>query len=104
MSVRKRYKDDGSFVWEYCLTISKSPRKQYRKSGFRTKNEAVKAEQEAITKFRTGYSLLAETITFQELAEMFLKKCESKSKAVQRNYKNSMYNHLQYFHKMKLNK
>lgn len=104
MSVRKRYKDDGSFVWEFCLTISKSPRKQYRKSGFKTKNEAVKAEQEAITKFRTGYSLLAETTTFQELAEMFLKKCESKSKAIQRNYKNSMYNHLQYFHKMKLNK
>ena len=43
MSVRKRYKADGSFVWEFCITISKHPRKQYRKSGF--KKEQIKTKR-----------------------------------------------------------
>ena len=95
MSVRKRYKEDGSFVWEFCITISKHPRKQYRKSGFKKRDEAVEAEKEAIAKFKNGYNLTAESSTFKELAEMFLKRCESKSKSIQRNYTNIYKNHLQ---------
>ena len=102
MSVRKRYKEDGSFVWEFCITIQKKPRKQYRKSGFKKRDEAVKAEQEAITKFRNGCNLTLETTTFQDLALMFLEKSKSKSKSIQRNYNNSYKNHLQYFYKFKL--
>ena len=103
MSVRKRFKSDGSFVWEFCITISKHPRKQYRKSGFKKRDEAVEAEKEAIAKFKNGYNLTSESSTFKELAEMFLKRCESKSKSIQRNYTNIYINHLQYFHKLKLN-
>lgn len=33
MSIRKRSRKDGSFVWEFSLTITKNPRKQYRKGG-----------------------------------------------------------------------
>ena len=73
MSVRKRYKEDGSFVWEFCITISKHPRKQYRKSGFKKRDEAVEAEREAITKFKNGYNLTSESSTFKELAEMGIK-------------------------------
>ena len=52
MSVRKRYKTNGSYVWEFCITIQKHPRKQYRKSGFKTKTEAQQAEYEAIKKYK----------------------------------------------------
>ena len=103
MSIRKRVYRDGSSAWEFIITISKNPRKQYRKSGFRTRAEAVRAEQEAITKFVSGYNLLTESSTFEDLALMFLKQCESKSKAIQRNYNNSYKNHLQNFHKKRLN-
>lgn len=102
MSVRKRYKKDGSFVWEFCMTISKHPRKQYRKGGFKTKTEAVNAEQEAIAKFKTGYNFSTEEMTFKALAEMFLEKSKSKSKSIQRNYNNSFKNHLQFFYNFKL--
>ena len=103
MSIRKRSRKDGSFVWEFSLTICKNPRKQYRKGGFKTKGEAVQAEQEAIAKFKNGYNLIAENSTFEVLALKFLERCESKSKSIQRNYANSFYNHLQYFHNLKLN-
>lgn len=103
MSIRKRIRKDGTFAWEFSLTISTKPRKQYRKGGFKTRAEAVKAEQEAITKFKSGYNLLTENSTFEDLALMFLKQCESKSSAIQRNYNNSYKNHLQQFHKKRLN-
>lgn len=102
MSIRKRYKQDGSFSWEFCITISKHPRKQYRKGGFKTKAQAVEAEQEAITKYCSGYNLATEEMSFKELAEMFLAKSESKSKSIRRNYNNSFKNHLQYFYTFKL--
>lgn len=38
MSIRKRYTKDGNFTWEFCITISKNPRKQYRKSGYLIKD------------------------------------------------------------------
>ncbi len=102
MSVRKRYKPDGSFVWEFCITIQKQPRKQYRKSGFKTKGEAVDAEQKALVLYKTGYNLSAENTTFKELAELFLEKSKSKSKSINRNYSNSFRNHLQFFYNYKL--
>lgn len=102
MSIRKRIRKDGTFAWEFSLTISTKPRKQYRKGGFKTRAEAVKAEQEAITKFKSGYNLEMETMTFQDLALMFLEKSKSKSKSIQKNYNNSYKNHLEYFYKFKL--
>ena len=102
MSVRKRFKSDGSFVWEFCITISKHPRKQYRKGGYKTKGEAVNAEQEAISKYKYGYNLNTEDMTFKKLAEMFLEKSKAKSKSIQHNYNNSFNNHLQYFYNFKL--
>lgn len=103
MSIRKRSRKDGSFVWEFSLTISKNPRKQYRKGGFKTKAEAVQAEQEAIAKFKNGCNLGAENTTFEELALKYLERCKTKSKSIQRNYNNS-FHHLYYFHKLKLSK
>lgn len=102
MSVRKRYKKDGSYTWEFCITIRKKPRKQYRKSGFKTKIDAQQAEYEAISKLFNGYYFDKEAITFKNLAEMFLKTCANKSKSINRNYRNSLNNHLEFFHEIKI--
>jgi integrase len=102
MSIRKRLKNDGSFVWEFCITIQKKPRKQYRKSGFKTRTEAVKAEQLAISQYVDGQNLLHERTTFEDLSKQFFKHCENKSKSIKRNYNNSYKNHLQYFYNFKL--
>lgn len=102
MSIRKRIKQDGSFVWEFCITIQKHPRKQYRKSGFKTRGEAVSAEQKAIASYVEGNNLLNEKTTFADLSKQFLKHCENKSKSINRNYNNSYNNHLQYFYNLKL--
>ncbi len=102
MSVRKRYKSDGSFTWEFCITIQKHPRKQYRKSGFKTKTEAQQAEYEAVSKQLKGYNLDKENLTFKILAEMFLETCKNKSKSINRNYNNSFNNHLGYFHNIRI--
>lgn len=99
MSVRKRETKTG-ISWEFCITICKKPRKQYRKSGFKTKLEAQQAEAEAIIKAKQGLHLNSENSTFQDLAELFLKSCENKSKSINRNYRNSFKNHLQDFHLM----
>lgn len=101
MSIRKRQLKSG-YTWEFSITISKNPRKQYRKSGFKTKLEAQQAEVEALMKLKQGIILDAENSTFEELAELFLKSCENKSKSINRNYRNSFYNHLQDFHSMHL--
>lgn len=101
MSIRKRQLKSG-YTWEFCITISKNPRKQYRKSGFKTKLEAQQAEAEAIIKLKQGLNLDTENSTFKELAELFLKFCENKSKSINRNYRNSFKNHLQDFHYMYL--
>ena len=103
MSIRKRVNSCGGVAWEFVITISTNPRKQYRKSGFKTRAEAVRAEQEAIAKFQNGYNLGAENTTFEELALKYLERCKTKSRSVQRNYNNS-FHHLYYFHKLKLNK
>ncbi len=102
MSIRKRYKKDGSFTWEFCITIQKHPRKQYRKSGFKTKIDAQNAEYEAISKQLKGYSLDRENLTFKTLAQMFLETCKNKSKSINRNYNNSFNNHLGYFHDLRI--
>ena len=102
MSVRKRYKKDGSFVWEFCITIQKHPRKQYRKSGFATKGEAIIEEQKAIAKFIDGINLLKENSKFSDLAAKFIDSCSNKSKSINRNYRNSYNNHLQEFYNLKL--
>lgn len=102
MSVRKRYKSDSSFTWEFCITIQKHPRKQYRKSGFKTKTEAQQAEYEAISKQLKGYNFDKENLTFKTLAEMFLETCKNKSKSINRNYKNSFNKHLEYFYEIKI--
>lgn len=102
MSIRKRYKKDGSFVWEFCITISKNPRKQYRKSGFEKKEQAVIEEQKAIAQLVNGVNLEKNRTTFEELAKKYLKVCETKSTSIQRNYNNSFKNHLQFFYNFKL--
>ena len=102
MSIRKRYNKSGGYVWEFCITISKNPRRQYRKSGYAKKEQAVAAEQEAIAKFVNGVDLDKERSTFYDLCKKFLKSCETKSTSIQRNYNNSFDNHLQYFHNFKL--
>ena len=58
MSIRKRYKKDGSYVWEFCITICKNPRKQYRKSGFKKKEQAQLAEAEMLEKIKNGYNTI----------------------------------------------
>ena len=54
MSVRKRTLKNG-VTWEFCITIQKKPRKQYRKSGFKTKNEALTAERLAVEKYKNKF-------------------------------------------------
>ena len=102
MSVRKRFKKDGSYVWEFCITIQKHPRKQYRKSGFKTKTEAQQAEYEAVSMQLNGYKLDKENLTFKALAEMFLETCKNKSKSINRNYNNTFNNHLKHFYEIKI--
>lgn len=74
MSVKKRTWDDGKKTcWEFCITIQKKPRKQYRKSGFKTKYEAQEAEQEAIKKYKNkGKSLNPDKATFDYITKLFL--------------------------------
>lgn len=102
MSIRKRYKEDGSYTWEFCITISKHPRKQYRKSGYAKKELAILAEQEAIARLVNGANFAREKTTFSELCKQYLKYCETKSASIQRNYNNSYKNHLQFFYDYKL--
>lgn len=102
MSVRKRYKKDGSFTWEFCITIQKHPRKQYRKSGFKTKIDAQNAEREAIAKCVQGLNLSNENSTFSDLCKLFLDSRINKSKSINRNYNNSYNNHLGFFYNYKL--
>lgn len=102
MSIRKRYTKDGNFTWEFCITISKNPRKQYRKSGYAKRELAMIAEQEAIAKLVDGVNIDKERSTFSDLCTQYLKTCETKSKSIQRNYNNSYKNHLQFFYNFKL--
>lgn len=102
MSVRKRYKKDGTFVWEFCITIQKKPRKQYRKSGFITRAKAIEAEQKAIAKYIEGTNLSFENTRFSELAQKFLESCKNKSKSTNRNYNNSYNKHLHFFYDVKI--
>jgi len=101
MSIRKRPSKSG-YVWEFCITIQKRPRKQYRKGGFKTKLEAQKAEAIALNKFCAGQNLKAEETDFIVIADKLLEHTQkTKASATYRNYKNSM-KHLEYFHYMKI--
>ena len=83
MSVRKRFKSDGSFVWEFCITISKHPRKQYRKSGFKTKQLALEAEQEAIQKYKNkNITLNQNKTTFKDILTLFFEHIVITSKSI----------------------
>lgn len=106
MSVRKRFKEDGSFVWEFCITISKHPRKQYRKSGFKTKQLALEAEQEAIQKYKNkNITLNQDKTTFKDILTLFFEHIEESGKyqdGTITNYKGYYNNHLQDFYHLTL--
>lgn len=107
MSVRKRYKKDGSFVWEFCITIQKHPRKQYRKSGFKTKAEAQLAEYDAIDKYKNKYiKLNPDKTTFSNIMNVFLEHIEKSSeysKGTIANYRGYYNNHLCFFYEYTIN-
>lgn len=106
MSVRKRYKEDGSFTWEFCITITKTPRKQLRKSGFKTKSEALNAEQEAINKYKNKQLTLSPTkTTFKDILKLFFEHIEESGDyqlGTITNYKGYYNNHLQYFYDLRI--
>lgn len=76
MTVRKRV-TKTSASWEFCITIQKTPRKQYRKSGFKTKAEAKEAEQKALLLYQQG-QLNADTILFRHLADIYMENAKKK--------------------------
>lgn len=95
MTVRKRNLKNG-FCWEFCITISKNPRKQLRKSGFKTKGEAQKAEQETLQKINIG-KICTDTITFKQVADCFMEHAENYSRNTEYNYNNMLNTHLKTF-------
>ena len=101
MSVRKRFKKDGGYVWEFCITIQKHPRKQYRKSGFKTKQDALQAEQEAIIKYKNKkIKFNPERTSFKEIIDLFIEHIENSneySEGTISNYKGYYNNHLEDF-------
>lgn len=101
MSIRKRKLKDG-FTWEFSITISKNPRKQYRKSGFKTKAEAQQAEAEAIKKYKnTIIKFDLENNSFKEVLELYFQHIETTaeySSGTISNYKGYYKNHLEYFY------
>lgn len=106
MSVRKRYKNDGTFTWEFCITVQKYPRKQYRKSGFKTKTDAQNAEREAITKYKnTNIKFSPQKTTFKDIIDLFFEHIQNSdeySEGTIQNYKGYYNNHLQEFIYFKL--
>lgn len=106
MSIRKRYKKDGLFTWEFCITIQKHPRKQFRKSGFKTKIDAQQAEFEAIKKYKNkSFALNPEKTRFKDILDLFIEHIENSieySKGTVQNYKGYLKNHLQYFNEFRL--
>lgn len=104
MAVKKRVWDNGKkSCWEFCITIQKKPRKQYRKSGFKTKLQAIEAEQEAITRLRAGENLNAEKLLFKYISNIYLdhvkKQCEE---STYNHYKMIYDKHLIIFHNKQL--
>lgn len=95
MTIRKRQLKNG-FSWEFCITISKNPRKQIRKSGFKTKAEAQKAEQDTIQKINIG-KVCSDTLTFKQIADCFMEHAENYSKNTEYNYNNMLNTHLKCF-------
>lgn len=106
MSIRKRFKNDGTFVWEFCITIQKKPRKQYRKSGFKTKQLAQEAEQEAIQKYKNKkITLNIDKTTFKDILNFYFEHIEESDKyqdGTISNYKGYYNNHLQDFYYLTL--
>ena len=105
MSVRKRQLKNG-YTWEYSITIQKNPRKQIKKSGFKTKYEAQEAEQKAERLYKNKYiSLNPDKTTFKDIINLFLEHRETSneySEGTIQNYKGYYNNHLQYFLNFKI--
>lgn len=105
MSVRKRTLKNG-YCWEFCITIQKQPRKQLKKSGYKTKAEAQEAEREAIEKYKNRYMPLNfEKTIFLKIINIFLEHIEKSneySKGTYSNYDGYKRNHLQDFYYLPL--
>lgn len=105
MSIRKRTLKNG-VTWEFCITVQKKPRKQYRKSGFKTKNEALTAERLAIEKYKNKFiSLNFDKTNFKKILTIFIEHIEASneySKGTVNNYKGYYNNHLQDFYYLTL--
>lgn len=103
MTVKKRTWGNGKTCWEFCITVQKRPRKQYRRSGFRTKEQALQAEREAYLLLDTG-KLNVASITFKEMFNIFIDHAEKNfAKATVINYKTMAYAHLGFFAHRKAN-
>lgn len=102
MVVKKRewiYKGEKRSSWEFYFDIQKKPRKQYRKSGFKTRGEAVEAERKAIIKFKEGESLKNCKVKFKEAASIYIAYVENRyRKETAEKYRGFVKNHLQIFH------
>lgn len=100
MTVRKRVTKTG-FAWEFCITIQKKPRKQYRKGGFKTKAAAKEAEEQAILLHNSG-KLNTNTILFRHLVDAYIEKAEKKySRSTVEDYKRIINNHFQDLYTLK---
>ena len=98
MTIRKRQLKNG-FTWELCVTIQKKPRKQLRKSGFKTKAEAKAEEDRIIAQIANGELFVKDSIKFSEVFEIFIKHAEANfAENTIYNYKNIYKNHLKYWH------
>ena len=100
MSIRKRQLKNG-YTWEYCITIQKNPRKQIRKSGFKTKYEALEEEEKAKKLFKKVVSLNPEKTKFKEILDIFIEHIEISNEyqnGTVQNYKGYLNNHLKPFY------
>lgn len=106
MSVRRRTLKDGkTFSWEFCITIQKEPRKQYRKGGFKTKAEALEKEREALTKLKVGELFSCGKMLFKDLALMYLEHIQKQFEKSTYNHYKMIYDvHLQAFYNMQISK
>lgn len=100
MSVRKRKLKNG-YTWEYSITIQKNPRKQIKKSGYKTKYEAQEAEAKAKEQYKTLVVLNPDKTKFKYILDLFIEHIELSNEYQEgtvQNYKGYLNNHLQAFY------